>query len=894
MAGTRYPDRRLDEVSGADPALSGTVSLTSIAPVLLTLSGAAALAYQLTWVRLLELSFGSTTGAVSTVLAAFFLGMALGNAGSARLLDRNLTARNLYVWLEGGIALFGLLSLPMLLGLENLIVQIPGLGLSLPLRFTLAFVVLVIPTFCMGATYPVLVAAAGSSGGTTTAKTAARTLDEQLGRFYAWNTLGGVLGAITAGFVLIPRFGLRGTLWVAVAGNLLVVLLAMLPGRRRGSEAASTTQVEADGRSDGASERGSQASPMQKKEHRKAPAVPVSVQRMAGLMLLVTGVISLAAEVAWTKYFSIFTGGTVFGFAAILATFLIGIALGAAVFTRLPSPRRIPWAIARGALFLSLGLLLTRWTMAQAPEVYDSLARLEASTAVRHGLRYAFVFVALLPATLILGILFPFHLGIWSQADERRVGNGYAINTVGGIVGSIATAFWWIPSWGTDSTLYGLAVAPAVAVVGLALSAEGLRRAAIVGLPLLLILDWPAEPKIDYRPLLDQVRHYYNPTEPPITARNYTFVEEAKTGVITIDRRQDGVRSLRSNGLQEATFAPDQPDRVIQSEALLGVVPPLLHSHPQRAFVIGLGGGNTLDALARTEISQIRVAEIEPAVERALRAERGNALGVLDDPRLEILHADARHLLAVSVDTWDIIVSQPSHPWLAGAGKLFTREFFDLVGSRLAPQGIFGQWVNLFQMDTLTLRSLLAAFYGSFDHGFLFVNMPTADLILIGSNSPIILDRERIDSRLREPALMRILSPFSITGMDGLLPFFGLSHRQALAVAGNAPVNTDLRLYSEVRLAMLERPPEGRDDPYFFLREHYSFDIQPYLEPDDRLAELERAAEFFYRVGAQNPFAQALRQVDELDRGRGTSLRRRLGLAPPAILRPEENEAPQG
>jgi len=187
-------------------------------------------------------------------------------------------------------------------------------------------------------------------------------------------------------------------------------------------------------------------------------------------------------------------------------------------------------------------------------------------------------------------------------------------------------------------------------------------------------------------------------------------------------------------------------------------MPYLLHPDPKTVHAIGYGGGNTLKAIADTPVKEIRVTELEPAVISANASLFGGEIPLLKDPRIKLQINDARNSLLVEGRSYDLIISQPSHPWLAGAGNLFTKEFFEITADNLNEGGIFAQWVNLFNMDSTTLRSILKAYYDVFPYGFTFANTESGDLLLFGSDKPLKFDRKSLIKRMAKPAIKRYFS----------------------------------------------------------------------------------------------------------------------------------------
>ena len=312
------------------------------------------------------------------------------------------------------------------------------------------------------------------------------------------------------------------------------------------------------------------------------------------------------------------------------------------------------------------------------------------------------------------------------------------------------------------------------------------------------------------------------------------------------------------------------PNKALLIETLLGLVPYMLHENPESAFVVGFGGGITTRALTLTDLKSIRVVELEPAVVEADHHINAGEIPALQDARVHLDFNDARNTLLVENTRYDLIVAQPSHPWLAGAANVFTEQFWEIVKSRLNEKGVFGQWVNLFKMDATTLRSLLKAFYQVFPNGMSFANLNTGDLVLIGSKQALQFDYDRMTHILQQPRVKATLGTHNIFTTADLLWFFALSRDEAIAAAGDARPNTDTNIISEVRLSALTAQPSGDEDPYAFLRKNYHFDLIPYLGKN-AADQLYAQADSFIASNELDLAAKAARQLSKIDpiRGRG-------------------------
>jgi spermidine synthase len=790
-----------------------------LAALFLLLSGIASLTYQVIWVRLLGLSMGSTSASISTVLAAFFMGLALGSYLAERITRNRINSLKPYLFLEVIIGLSGLVLLPVLLNLDAIMAATPILGATIPMKFAVTTVLLLVPTICMGATFPVM------------ASILVRRKNEvglRVSQLYSLNTAGAVLGAALAGFFFVPNWGLDGAVYIALGINLFIVFTGFYLNSR-----IELPPLEESVPSE------EEVAATKTLINEEAP-----LRKRALMVLFATGLVAIATEVGWTKYLSIFTGTTIYGFAAILTIFLIGIAAGSwAIKSYLERMQRPELWMAFGLVLLGASLLLTRAGLTWIPPIYQAMNHFPVPIGVRLLVKYIIVFVLLFPPTFLFGALFPLNLRLYCgnlQGVRARIGKAYAVNTIASIFGSVMAGFWIIPEFGTDVLLTAMAfvllVLPFLFIPALSYRVPQIAVAsfAVVALTGSWIL-----PHINYKDLITSVQ--YDDDSYAEKKAKYLFLKEGKAGVISMVTYDGRHVKLQNNGLNESFIDLEDSNNMLLVESLLGLVPYMLQENPRTAFVVGFGGGITTRALTMTKLKSIRVVELEPAVVDAGKAIRGGKIPSLQDPRVKLDFNDARNTLLVEKKKYDIIAAQPSHPWLARASNVFTREFFTLVKSRLNKGGIFGQWVNLFHMDTTTLKSLMRSFYEVFPYGMTFANIENGDFLMFGSNSTMTFDYDRIERRLNEPKINTILGYYDVYSTQDLLWYFSLSRDQAVAVSKDVPANTDTNILSEVRLSLVNKKPPPAEDPYAFLKHTYSFNVRPYLVDD--------VANRLYRLG---------------------------------------------
>ncbi|MDH4276214.1 MAG: fused MFS/spermidine synthase, partial [Gammaproteobacteria bacterium] len=590
----------------------------------------------------------------------------------------------------------------------------------------------------------------------------------------------------------------------------------------------------------------------------------------------------------WTKYLAIFTGTTLYGFAAILVVFLAGIALGAWwIKARLETITK-PYAWMAGMLLaIGIALLLTRALLAAVPAFYEGINHISAPGAIKQAIKYAFTFFMLFPATFLFGALFPLNLKLYCgdlAGVRHRVGRAYAVNTVAAILGSLLAGFWIIPEFGTDTLL--VLCAAIILVLPLLflhhiVSAKLRVGFALTALCLIAVSPWL--PRVDFKRMIASVDYAYDDDARAGVKPEFLFLREGKAAVISLVTYDDTLAKLQSNGLNESVINMREPARSLIIENLLAFIPYFLHPDPQSAFIVGFGGGVTTRAFTYTPIKNIHVVELESAAIEAGRVIKDGPVTALDDPRVKLDINDARNTLLVEKQKYDIIAAQPSHPWVAGAANVFTQEFFSIVRSRLNDGGIYTQWINLFRMDVPTLQSLFQAFFNVFPQGASFANLDTGDFMLVGSERPLTYDYARINARMRAPLIAQTLGYYDIRDASDLVWHFALSRDEALRAAADATPNRDTNLLSEVRLSALNDNPDEIEHPYDFLHENYHFDFAPLLAIEERTQRVYEAGLRFLRWSSPAIAQKIAVRLEAIDAAQARALQH-------AVLIYNENE----
>ena len=740
------------------------------------LSGFAALLYQTAWTRQFSLVFGTSEIAVAAVLAAYMGGLALGARVIERFLGRVQRPVLVYGALEFGIAL-GALAVPALLVVaESLMVSAIGQQPAPPsgegwgqttFYLVTAFAVLVIPTALMGATLPLLTRHAVR----TEAQIARRT-----GLLYAINTLGAVGGALVAAFVLLPELGLSTTVYVGAAINIVVFAIAAAlspPGKMRSAGGYPDARFGAETRADKNRRAAGRAAPPRAWGERlrfgRQWILPV---------MLASGALSFIYEVLWTRLLSFVLGGSIYAFATMVASFLLGIALGSAAASQLARSRRIAQTV-----FVVAQLGIAACSIA----IYLAL---DALVPDRAGLRgnTALAIVVLLPATLFIGATFPLAVRIFT--DDPRAAAGatarvYAWNTVGAIAGALLAGFVLIPELRFEgairfavlgNALLALLVCIAVARAPLAWSA-----AAAVGCAALAFLFRPQPPERLLRTSPLNVS----------SAGVLRFYEVGRSASVVM-LEQEGSLILRTNGLPEAMIDMVGAAPKFSGEFWLSPLAVIARPATESMLVVGYGGGVVVDGIAPT-VRAVDVIELEPKVIDANRAVRQlRARDPLADSRVNVIVNDARGALALTAKRYDAIVSQPSHPWTAGASHLYTREFMQQALGHLNEGGVFVQWMNIAFLDEELLRSLTATLLDVFGQVRIYRPDPNT-LVFLASSAPLELERQLSRTGLPLIRAPRHYARFGIQTAEDLVAALVADLEGAQALARGAQLITDDR-----------------------------------------------------------------------------------------------------
>ncbi|MDX1499567.1 MAG: fused MFS/spermidine synthase [Woeseiaceae bacterium] len=741
------------------------------------LSGAAGLVYQVLWLRLTGLVFGNTTFSIAIVLGAFMAGLALGTWRIGILADRVARPLKVYGWLEILIGVSAWLVPVAFRAMDGVYWRFADQFAALPgadfaVRFAASFAIMLVPTCLMGGTLPVMARLFVKRLG---------EVEQKLATLYALNTFGAALGVLAAALVLIPALGQQATTTLIAALNVALGLAAIALDRRL--EPVDT-------------------------EAAKAAEEPAATQatrddRLVLLTVAVSGFVALAYEVAWTRALTALISSSTYAFAIMLVTFLVGIAAGsswAARYRPAASLRLLglfQLAIAIGALVFLVGYIV-------APVVLVALVRaLDYAFPAVLTIQFAVSAALMIGATFFMGATLPIAAQLYSSSMRilgRRIGGVYSVNTLGAIAGALCAGFVLVPSIGTERTVLaglGLSAAVALALFG---RAEP-RSRALPGIAALLLVVALAsmrgevfwQPGLLDRGVLIYARQFE--TRPNLTIDEHyaetdvVYFAEGRNATVSV-RRGSGYVGLRTNGKVDASNGNDK-----KTQLLLAYLPGLHHPAPREVLVIGYGSGVTSGAATVFPATErVDTVEIEPAVFGAGPWFGDYNRGSWEHPKVRLIEGDARNHLNVSGTRYEMIISEPSNPWIAGIGNLFTAEFYELAARSLAPGGVFAQWLPLYELSPANVRMVLGEIARRFRQVSVW-QMDAGDIIVLASDEPLVPDTEALTGLWENDAsLRRDFREF--LGLDrplGLLSYYVTSGAGVRDFADGAARNTDDR-----------------------------------------------------------------------------------------------------
>ncbi len=791
---------------------------------------------------MLTLVIGNTVFSITTVLTAFMGGLALGSFLAGRLIDKIKDPLRTYGVLEGGIGAYALLLPFLIAGTEPLFRFIyqtidPSFYAFSLIRFFVCGIILLIPTTLMGATLPVL------SKYFVERQT---NLGWNVGMLYGVNTFGAVLGSFAAGFVLIPALGITWTIYLAALLN-LSICAGVLKLAKKSVQAEPATSKEKLKRK-------------KQKRERAEEVVPESwgtIQLVVMVGIGVSGIAAMIYQIAWTRVLLLSIGSSVYAFSLIVTVFICGLALGSLIISKFIDRRRdlvLGLALMQGAIGISALLivpLLGKLPIFIAETVFNS----SNSFKYVHFAEFAIIFPLILVPTFMMGAAVPMAIKICTT-DVRRVGrffgNVYAVNTLGAIIGSFIAGFFLIPWLGAQNSIL-IAVAMNIMVAGIiflhspTLSsprrvAGALMTAVIAVLVWYPISQWDAS-ILTSGPFLYAGRHKDISAQKGIDLGmamkergQLLYFKEGLHALVSVKKTSQGDVLLEINGKTDASAKGSD----VATQLMLGHLPLLLHQGAEDVLVIGLGSGMTLGAVEQHPVKGVDVVEIEAAVVEASQYFREFTGDVLNDPRVNLIVADGRNHVALTPRKYDVIISEPSNPWISGMANLFTREFFGLAKQRLREGGLMCQWVHAYAMSSMDFKTIVRTFQAVFPHVTVWEASFGGDYLLIGSPREVNIDPRTLTDRLGDERLKADLGRMKARGPAALMNKLIMTEEAIPGYIEGAPLHTDdnaLLEYSAPKALLRDRSTRilealyaHRQNPVSVLRSRESVEIPTAME----------------------------------------------------------------
>ena len=758
--------------------------------VLFFLSGFSGLIYEVLWVRMFSLVFGTTVFAVSTVLTAFFAGLALGSLIFGKLVDRHGKPLLFYGLLEIGIGVYSLFLPAFLSCAQDFYPEwsryFSGSFYVLSLtRFVICFLLILPPTTLMGATLPVL---------SKFIVDARERVGKDVGYLYALNAIGASAGCFAAGFLFIEALGISGTHTLAVILSLMVGALAL--GLRRTTETKSISAPQATrapsftANAERAGRLRRSRSPKRYRQHAGAgitlPEYPPRLILMTLGAFAVSGAAALAYEVLWTRHLGVTFQSTTYSFTLILTAFLFGLGAGSYLFGRcFQRPGQL--ILYFGAMQIAIGLyaLGLIHLFRAAPDLASRLIQpTEAAWWEMIALQMLSCLVVMLIPTLLLGALFPLASRICASSMEKlgkTIGHIYAVNSAGAIVGSFLAGFVLIPLIGVKNGMMAAAsvhVLAGLVVLGSSptLGKRPKRTAAAATVVITGMGLWAGgmtDSHVGIGASNDQ--------------RRILYYEDGLAANVRVEQTADNVSLLIDNKVQSGR-------RGARSSQGLGHLSMLLHPRPRRVLTIGMGAGMTAGAVSKHPVESIEIVDLIAELAKTAPFFSKQNHDVLQDPRTSFLVGDGRNYLLNTGNRYDVIISDIFFPAGAGTGTLYSLEHYQLARERLRREGIMVQWLTLYQLTEDEFKVIAATFQTVFPHVELWLGDP--DMMfpvvgLVGREMSPGIDLPLLRRRLARREVFEEL----VYGDDAfsLLCSFLMSGNALSEYSGNVPLNTDNR-----------------------------------------------------------------------------------------------------
>lgn len=783
-------------------------------------SGLSVLIYELVWSRYLTLIFGSSVFAVSTVLACFMVGLALGSWLIGKWVDTSKTGIQILIYLQIGIGLYGLFS-PILFSITNdlninlLRSMETTLATKQIIRLSLSFLILIFPTLLMGGTLPTIISIFNQH---------LNKLGKDAANVYAVNTLGGVFGAFLTGFFFIKLLGIKNTIYLAVLIDLLLAYIAFnLYKKIRKSNILLEERKKI-------------------KLFGNNQAYSKKLVSFVLFAFALSGFTSLSYEVYWTKILTLFFGDSVYDFAIVLSTFLFGIGIGSYIFGKVFNKiKNSVFSLAMIEILIGLFSILCLFLIHQLPYIVNYLQSMSTMYSM-YGewywimatiIKFGYAFLVMLLPTILFGATFPLVSQICIKSLKttgRGIGIVNGMNTLGATIGSLSSGFLFISLFGIQKSVILTAilnVGIGLLLISFVLNGKKIKIYSYVSTILIVAIMITSLPSWDK---LRMSTSFLEPDQEIENALSLLYYNEDAYGITSVvDFTPWNQKYLTTNRI----YTQNTSDLMgLEDHRRLGHIPLLLHKQPESALVIGLGAGITLRGVSEHHLKTTDVVEISSGVKKAAAYFSEENDNVLENPDINFIIEDGRNYIATSNKKYDVIIGDILFPMSSGSSHMFSKEYFELSKERLKRGGIMAQWLPIHQLSLQEIQIISKTFKQAFSNTSIWYGMvgESVPVIgLIGADQEYSISLRSIIEKYNDPSLVKELEEIGLNSPYLLLSNY-ITHGNAIdQFAGDQPINQDDHPILEFMNPKLSSQYVQRGQKNLFILKELTEEISPFL-----------------------------------------------------------------
>ena len=513
----------------------------------------------------------------------------------------------------------------------------------------------------------------------------------------------------------------------------------------------------------------------------------------------------LAYEIAWIRLLALVLGSSTYSFSLMLAAFIAGITLGSYLISRRILPRVDSYLLfGIAGLGIGMSIIVTLALYERLPYVFLCLSGILNRTPETFFLyetgKFLFCFLLMMLPTTFLGMTLPLATRIVTQSVTqmgRNVGLVFSLNTLGNVLGAVLAGLWLLPLLGMKTLIESGVMVNLLIGAAVLWTAHGWvswRRVFLTGAGLaglfLVMLSTPAWDQLmltsgQFRTRQIASHHSYDDYRQSIHTQSLLYYKDDKDTTVAVAQGKDGDLFLKVNGRNDASSRGDLP-----TQLLLAHVPLLLKPDANQVLVVGLGSGITAGSALRYPLQRLDLVEISAGVVEAADFFKEHNYNVPQDARLHLYLEDAKTFLRLSPRRYDVIISEPSNPWIIGIGNLFSVEFYREVRQHLSAGGILAQGFRTYEMDNDSLRLILRTFASVFEHVTLWKTLG-GDVMILGSASPMEVNFSRVAERFNRDQVKEDLQRIKISNLSTLLSLQIASDSTVRKMAGRGRLNED-------------------------------------------------------------------------------------------------------